>query len=178
MAPIKRKNESGVQSDHAKKKQKSSSTARPSILREEEPAFPRGGASVLTPLEHKQIQIQARQDVLFEQKTGQKIANQDIDDEEFDENTFEQADAHPVNSKRRSNAKFKKKIRGNTAHESSVRIEGLSYKVCLSRILLQEVTDCWLSASCLAPLFLAKSLKSIDMISLSVSQIISPALYL
>src|SRR2546423_14504699 len=42
-----------------------------SVLKEEEKAFPRGGASVLTPLEHKQIQAEATRDVLFEQ-AGQK----------------------------------------------------------------------------------------------------------
>jgi rRNA biogenesis protein RRP5 len=40
-----------------------------SKVREEDAAFPRGGASVLTPLEHKQIQIEATQDVLFERKS-------------------------------------------------------------------------------------------------------------
>jgi rRNA biogenesis protein RRP5 len=41
-----------------------------SRLKEEEPMFPRGGGSILTPLEHKQIQIQARNDALFEQEKG------------------------------------------------------------------------------------------------------------
>lgn len=42
-------------------------------LKEEEPLFPRGGGSVLTPLEQKQISIQAKKDVLFEEhSTGQK----------------------------------------------------------------------------------------------------------
>ncbi|KAK7751330.1 rRNA biogenesis protein rrp5 [Diatrype stigma] len=41
-----------------------------SRLKEEEPLFPRGGGSVLSPLEHKQIAIQAKQDVLFEQESG------------------------------------------------------------------------------------------------------------
>src|SRR5262245_6038275 len=39
-----------------------------SYLRDDEPSFPRGGGSILTPLERKQIQIQATQDVLFEQR--------------------------------------------------------------------------------------------------------------
>ncbi|KAK3375401.1 hypothetical protein B0H63DRAFT_503264 [Podospora didyma] len=39
-----------------------------SKLKDEEPLFPRGGASILTPLEQKQIQIQAKADVLFEQE--------------------------------------------------------------------------------------------------------------
>ncbi|KAL8373876.1 hypothetical protein RB599_000872 [Gaeumannomyces hyphopodioides] len=41
-----------------------------SRLKEDEPMFPRGGGSVLSPLEHKQIQIQAKKDVLFEQESG------------------------------------------------------------------------------------------------------------
>ncbi|KAH9839664.1 S1 RNA binding domain [Teratosphaeria destructans] len=47
-------------------------TIAKSILQQEERAFPRGGASVLTPLEQKQIKAQAERDVLFEQQTGQK----------------------------------------------------------------------------------------------------------
>ncbi|KAK4200448.1 hypothetical protein QBC40DRAFT_279966, partial [Triangularia verruculosa] len=43
-----------------------------SLLKEEEPLFPRGGASVLTPLEQKQIQIQAKNDVLFEEAASKK----------------------------------------------------------------------------------------------------------
>ncbi|KAK3357091.1 hypothetical protein B0T25DRAFT_146638 [Lasiosphaeria hispida] len=40
------------------------------LLKEDEPLFPRGGGSVLTPLEHKQIQVQAKNDVLFEAETS------------------------------------------------------------------------------------------------------------
>lgn len=43
-----------------------------SLIKEEEPLFPRGGASVLTPLEQKQIQIQAKNDVLFEEAASKK----------------------------------------------------------------------------------------------------------
>lgn len=38
--------------------------------REEEPLFPRGGGSILTPLEQKQISIQAKKDVLFEEQSA------------------------------------------------------------------------------------------------------------
>ncbi|KAK4106327.1 nucleic acid-binding protein [Parathielavia hyrcaniae] len=52
--------------------------AATSLVKEEEPLFPRGGGSVLTPLEQKQISIQAKQDVLFEEqstgKNGDKVA--------------------------------------------------------------------------------------------------------
>lgn len=43
-------------------------TENSSILRDEERAFPRGGTNALTPLEYKQIQIQATKDVLFEER--------------------------------------------------------------------------------------------------------------
>jgi rRNA biogenesis protein RRP5 len=47
-------------------------------LKEDEPLFPRGGGSVLSPLEHKQIQIQAKQDVLFEQQSANKKAERSV----------------------------------------------------------------------------------------------------
>ncbi|KAI5279635.1 rRNA biogenesis protein rrp5, partial [Ascosphaera acerosa] len=52
-----------------------SATAAPAlstitIREDEETPFPRGGASVLTPLEQKQISLQAKKDVLFEQTHG------------------------------------------------------------------------------------------------------------
>ena len=58
-------------------KEPKSSDSKPSPfvsqLKEEEPLFPRGGGSVLTPLEQKQISIQAKKDVLFEEtKSGNK----------------------------------------------------------------------------------------------------------
>lgn len=45
-----------------------------SVLKDEEPMFPRGGGSILTPLEHKQIQLEAKADALREDEfdTGKK----------------------------------------------------------------------------------------------------------
>lgn len=129
MAPIKRKGDATVDSARPEKKQKPSSTAKLSILRAEEPAFPRGGASILTPLEHKQIQIQAKQDVLFEQNTGQKAAKKDFEDEENDEDMPEQPSGPTSKSKRKPRAKDKKGGNNEAAAEVGVRIEGLSYKV-------------------------------------------------
>jgi rRNA biogenesis protein RRP5 len=82
--------------------------------RDEEVAFPRGGASILTPLEHKQIQIEATRDVLFEQ--GAK------DDVEGDAVT-------PARKKSKSKGKSKKSNEQADEEEESVKIEGLSYKV-------------------------------------------------
>lgn len=129
MVPIKRKSDATADSVRPEKKQKPSSMAKLSILRAEEPAFPRGGASILTPLEHKQIQIQAKQDVLFEQNTGKKAAKKDFEDEENEEGMPEQSSGPTSKSKRKPRAKDKKKGNNEAPAEVSVRIEGLSYKV-------------------------------------------------
>lgn len=50
-------------------------TTKNSWLKEDERAFPRGGGGVLTPLEHKQIQVQAARDVLFDDSGGKRSAN-------------------------------------------------------------------------------------------------------
>jgi rRNA biogenesis protein RRP5 len=75
--PSKRAKASESTKDNARKGAKEpKSPAKPaavtSLLKEEEPLFPRGGGSVLTPLEQKQISIQAKQDVLFEEQSGGK----------------------------------------------------------------------------------------------------------
>jgi hypothetical protein len=96
------------------------STAGPTKLyhaRDEEVAFPRGGASVLTPLEHKQIQIEATRDVLFEQ--GAKT------DGEVDAVTS----ARKIS---KSKGKNKKSSEQPQEEEDSVKIEGLSYKVFIT----------------------------------------------
>lgn len=93
-----------------------------SRVREEEAAFPRGGASILTPLEHKQIQIEATRDVLFEQQ-GAK-SSKPTEEGGAEETTGRK--------KQKTNSKGKsKKGAGNTEpEEQAVKIEGLSYKVC------------------------------------------------
>jgi len=100
---------------------------RLSRAREEEAAFPRGGASILTPLEHKQIQIEATRDVLFEQH-GSKSSRADTDG----------ADGRAVGlAKRKSESKGKgKKGTAPEPEDDSVKIEGLSYKVRCDLILL------------------------------------------
>ena len=84
----------------------------------EEPAFPRGGASVLTPLEHKQIQIEATRDVLFEQ--GAKSSKPDVEADE---------DTPRPKKKSKSKGKNKKDVVNTEPEEEVVKIEGLSYKV-------------------------------------------------
>ena len=132
MAPIKRKNDAASESAQPEKKHKpSSSTQQSSVLRAEEPAFPRGGASILTPLEHKQIQIQAKQDVLFEQNTGKKTPRNNVEDEENDGDNLDQASGLIKKSKRKFKSGEKKGKKYGAVEEAAVRIEGLSYKVSL-----------------------------------------------
>lgn len=148
MAPIKRNNgedtpgvskKATANQEHTAKRQKKSQEndkkpARPaqasalSALREEEPAFPRGGASVLTPLEHKQIQIQATKDVLFEQNTGRKSPKHGLEDGESEIEGAEQVNSAPVTSKRKPRSKSQKSKTSGAIEEPGIRIEGLSYK--------------------------------------------------
>ena len=130
MAPIKRKSDAEAESVRPEKKHKpSASTQKLSVLREEEPAFPRGGASILTPLEHKRIQIQAKQDVLFEQTTGKRAVRSEFEDEENDEQMPDQPNGPILKSKNKTKPRDKKVKKNMTVEEATVRIEGLSYKV-------------------------------------------------
>ncbi len=90
----------------------------------EEPAFPRGGASVLTPLEHKQIHIDATRDVLFEQQSASR--KQETRDEELDEPMV----LNKTAKKRKSRGKGHEITQKQYAEDKLVKIEGLSYKVC------------------------------------------------
>lgn len=98
-----------------------------SMLRDEQPAFPRGGNNVLTPLERKQIQIQATKDVLFEQKgkNGAEFANSD------DEGSLgvaeDKKDASTKSKKRK--AKASKTKEAPAAAKQGVKVESLTYKV-------------------------------------------------
>lgn len=98
-------------------------TAQKSVFKDEEKAFPRGGASVLTPLEHKQIQIQANQDVLFEAAGGKRSG-----DNEFGDMGSEDGERSAPKSKKRPPKKGKKMHQAGD-EEPIVRVEGLSYKV-------------------------------------------------
>lgn len=101
----------------------------PLVLRGEETAFPRGGASVLTPLEHRQIKIDAQRDVLFEQ-TGNRSTKRTADDFEYDgEDEINASTPASAKKKIRPTPKPKQEVPRLDAKESSVRIEGLGYRV-------------------------------------------------
>lgn len=159
MAPVKRKGNTGedsatknqkrarVSSDTAKAESssqqkkakqgketsKETTTRQPeatvSVLRDEESSFPRGGGSVLTPLERKQIQIQATRDVLFEQKRSGKPA-EGLGEEDSDVDVdMQDADTKPASTKKTRKSKSKKSKDNERDSKEGVRIEGLSFKV-------------------------------------------------
>lgn len=104
MAPSKRK----AEDDSVSSKSKKPAT----VKKDEEEVFPRGGGSVLTPLEHKQITIEAKRDALFEEESGGKPSKKD--DKE---------------SKKRKRKSKEKDAAKPVRDEDAVRIEGLNYKV-------------------------------------------------
>ncbi|KAJ5356723.1 Nucleic acid-binding OB-fold [Penicillium concentricum] len=127
-----------VKKDHNKSNDATSTAGKASelsVLRDDEPSFPRGGASVLTPLERKQIQIQANKDVLFEQKASgnQKPSKQTPSKEFADEsdNDVEMEDEETTTTTKKSRkkkSKGKKSADKETGDKENVRIEGLSFK--------------------------------------------------
>lgn len=163
MAPVKRKGSGESESTRPEKKHKAfAPISKLSVLKNEEPAFPRGGASILTPLEHKQIHIQATRDVLFEQSTGKKSAKIEFDGEENEEEQPEHADGAPLKVKRKKGSNKGKLI--EVTEEAGVRIEGLSYKVGSVKEN-KAFADTVISASYQDPSFSAKSPRSTAMMS-------------
>ncbi|RMJ27532.1 hypothetical protein PHISP_01589 [Aspergillus sp. HF37] len=100
------------------------------VLRDDEASFPRGGASVLTPLERKQIHVQAAKDVLFEQKGSKKPSDDVGDDDEEEDVKMDNADdtAAAVKMPRKRKTKGKKNAEHPASEPQGVRIEGLSFK--------------------------------------------------
>lgn len=84
-------------------------------LRDDEPMFPRGGGSVLTPLEQKKIQMQAKQDALDE-------ANAD---------ELNETSSKPKAKARKERASRKKETKSTTdkVDPDAVKVESLSFKV-------------------------------------------------
>lgn len=103
---------------------KSQNAPQKSVFKDEEKAFPRGGASVLTPLEHKQIQIKANQDVLFEQAGLKRTGGDDLSDVASEDG----AENAPKAGKKKKKSKKSKKNHAEE-EEETVRVESLSFKV-------------------------------------------------
>lgn len=145
-----------------------------SLLRTEEKAFPRGGGSALTPLEYKQIQIKATQDVLFEQG-GAKQAEPDSEDEDGSN----AGDAKETTKKPRKSRSKADRV-DTTPKEDVIKPEGLSYKVrtlCLSHAQ-DHMADSQFSDWYQVRLSSDKSLASPPEISALPSRIISLDMFL
>ncbi|KAI4210626.1 MAG: hypothetical protein LQ351_006505 [Letrouitia transgressa] len=142
MTSKKRKEAPSKEQVPLEKKHKSSQISSQTVLKPEEPAFPRGGASVLTPLEHKRIQIQAKNDVLFEQATGKKAPRSEYEDEENRDELLFQQETPSIMAKRKMNVKDRKPKTLQPIGERPVRIEGLSYKrLVAGSIVLGQVSQ-------------------------------------
>jgi len=93
----------------------------------EEVAFPRGGASVLTPIQYKEAVNEAARDVLFETKAGT-----------LGEDELETKKRKRVHKKDKADGKGKKSdADSENAKEKGPKIEVLSYKVILYKLQSQ-----------------------------------------
>jgi rRNA biogenesis protein RRP5 len=91
-----------------------------SVLKEEEPLFARGGGSVLTPLEQKQIQLEAKADAMR--------------DEEFNTGNKDQK-----KKKRKTALKSASEKKGDVKiKDDSVKVESLNFKVVFTFPSLRE----------------------------------------
>ncbi|KAL8788045.1 MAG: hypothetical protein Q9195_007511 [Heterodermia aff. obscurata] len=130
MAPEKRKR--ATESDNVRPEKKSKPLKPKAdselIVPREEPAFQRGGASILTPLEKKQIHLQATRDALFEQNTGQKAKNPEFEDDENEDDVDIDGGRAPAKPKANTKAKRKRPKGAEKKDPPGLRIEGLSYK--------------------------------------------------
>lgn len=134
-----KRRKSDVTEQPSQPKPKPESAAPKSVFKDEETSFPRGGASVLTPLEHKQIQIKANQDVLFEQSGAKRSGG---GDDGFGDMGSEDGEAAAAKASKKEHAKKSKKSRDDGEKEDVVRVEGLNYKkLTPGTIVLGQITD-------------------------------------
>ncbi|KAF2156934.1 nucleic acid-binding protein [Myriangium duriaei CBS 260.36] len=107
------------------------------LLLDEDRSFPRGGASVLTPLEQRQIRAEADRDVLFEEQGKSKVVREEYGEDE---------DAAKTRSTKTAN-KNKKKGKQSREHAGKadgeeVKIHGLGYKnLTTGSLVLGQVTN-------------------------------------
>jgi rRNA biogenesis protein RRP5 len=161
MAPVKRKSDDKKLLERPSKKSKASVSQPPkaSILRDEGTPFPRGGSSVLTPLEQKQIRIKAREDVLFEQKNGRSLEKEfEYEDEGSVGNELETPALRKDGLRPKNPSRTKKTTKRDASGKRSSSLgnpktEGLSYKV---RSPVMHA-DHWKSDGCHSALFPAPS---------------------
>lgn len=101
-----------------------------SILKSEPPAFPRGGAGLLTPLEKKQIQARATRDAIAEHKRDKDLFGSPSKAAGDSEGEESPSDAEEPVQKPGKNVFTKKKRQtiDGALHEPGMRIESLTFK--------------------------------------------------
>jgi rRNA biogenesis protein RRP5 len=132
----------GTESKPGKDSSKSTRSAPTSLLTNEQPAFPRGGASLLTPIERKQIQAQATRDALKEHASSGDLFNtsRQVPDDSGDEDIIQ--DTLKWSKKKRNKASKQKPSNGGIQETAALRIEGLSYKRILpGSLVLGQITS-------------------------------------
>jgi rRNA biogenesis protein RRP5 len=109
---------------------KSSNPVPISLWTNEQPAFPRGGASLLTPIERKQIEAQATRDALKEHaSSGDLFSTSGRVHDESDKKGITQSIPDRSKQRRKKTSKMHKPSDGGKQESAAVRIEGLSHKV-------------------------------------------------
>ncbi|KAK5664339.1 hypothetical protein OQA88_562 [Cercophora sp. LCS_1] len=120
---------------------KPSSNPTVSLLKDEEPLFPRGGASVLSPLEQKQIQIQAKKDVLFEQESS-AAGKKKVDKVSKKKKRKSEADVKPAQSEdsvKIESLNFKRLVRGSLVLGTVCAINNYDISIALPNNLVGHV---------------------------------------
>ncbi|KAG6003597.1 hypothetical protein E4U21_001885 [Claviceps maximensis] len=98
-----------------------------SLLKDEQPIFPRGGGSVLTPLEQRQIQLEAKADARRE--------------DEFETTNSKSQKKPPQQKKRKTTTKGDKKGNEKKDTEDSIKVDSLSFKKLVKgSLVLGQVT--------------------------------------
>lgn len=110
-------------------------SVKASLLSGEDRAFPRGGATVLTPLEQRQIRVEAERDVLFEEAGKTKVSKEEYDGSD-------QETAVKSKTKGKPAAKRSKTTTSDTKASDQIKIQGLGFKTLTQGMLvLGQVID-------------------------------------
>ncbi|RVX75051.1 hypothetical protein B0A52_01328 [Exophiala mesophila] len=128
-----------------KESQPSSKPPPPSVLSKEQPAFPRGGAGLLTPIERRQIQAKAVRDATKEHQKAHDLFGasggkpQDSSDEEEGLSSGDEQ-VKPEKKPRKTKPKDRKK--SAETEKPEVFIGGLSYKrITTDSLILSQITS-------------------------------------
>jgi rRNA biogenesis protein RRP5 len=121
---------------------KSGNPVPTSLWGNEQPAFPRGGASLLTPIERKQIEAQATRDALKEHANSSDLFSTSgkVRDESYKEGTTQRS-TDGSKHRRKKTSKRHEPSEGGQQENAAVRIEGLSYKVSQCHFPMMPVSD-------------------------------------